>query len=57
MWTREQLIESYENQLRKVCEAYCPLMNFGKGSYVPNLVAYIEFARSEVEAVRNGREW
>lgn len=57
MWTKEQLIARYEGQLRKVCETYCPLMNFGNGSYVPVLVSYIDFARSEVEAVKNGREW
>lgn len=46
--TRKKLIERYERQLEKVTEMYKD--DFRK-------VEYIEFAKAELEAVKNGRKW
>ena len=46
--TQEKLIERYEKLLEKVIEAY------GNDC---RKESYIEFAKSELEAVKNGRKW
>lgn len=52
--TREELIAYYSKQLEKVEAAYgngCADAMGNEGA------AYIEFARKNLEAVKNGREW
>ncbi|MWV44942.1 hypothetical protein GRF59_15070 [Paenibacillus sp. HJL G12] len=48
MKTREELIKYYEKQLEKVVSAY------GNDSRKEE---YINHAKENLEAVRNGREW
>lgn len=48
MKTQEQLIKWYEQRLEKVLAAYSGDCRFEN---------YIEFARQELEAVKNGRTW
>lgn len=48
MMTQEKLIERYEKQLEKVIEHF-------KGDC--RYESYIEFAKSELEEVKNGRTW
>lgn len=51
--THEQLVAYYEKQLAKVEESWG-----GKRDALGNDgEAYIEYARQQLEAVRNGREW
>ena len=51
--THEQLVAYYEKQLAKVEESWG-----GKRDALGNEgEAYIEYARRQLEAVRNGREW
>lgn len=51
--THEQLVAYYENQLAKVEESWS-----GKRDALGDEgEAYIEYARQQLEAVRNGREW
>lgn len=51
--TREELIRYYENQLAKVEAAW----ENGTDALGNDGAAYIEHARKQVEAVKNGRNW
>lgn len=55
MKTREELISYYERQLEKVRTAY--ERNYTSDLDRDKSEGFIEQARKDLEAVKNGREW